>query len=251
MDKPYILDETEDFAVVFKPAKIHSTIINEQIKVNDKKLSDNKNDVTLFDWYKSKSEFVFNIMHRLDYETNGLVLFAKNEKSYLFFKEAQENGGFIKEYSAFCVNNNDYCAEGFPPPPMIESFDSPFVIESFFRPFGKGRKLVRPVIEDGKKHKETAKDKGNFYRTEIISKNKNDFTIRIKRGFRHQIRCHLCWIGFPIVNDPLYSCCENEKNISDSVMRLRSHALFFSSPSDGRKLEYRIEPLVSDFKVKF
>jgi len=229
MDKPYILDETENFAVVFKPAKMHSV----------------PGGNNLFDWYASCSDSVYDIMHRLDYETHGLVLFAKNEKSYLFFKEAQEKGEFIKEYSAICTHQIENKTEGFPE----YNFNSPDIIESYFRPYGPGRKLVRPVIVNanpacGKKQKEVAKDRGGFYRTEIINKNGNAFTIRIKRGFRHQIRCHLCWIGFPIVNDPLYSRNENDEAVSpDSVMALRSHALFFPDPSGAEKREYRIEML--------
>ena len=198
-------------------------------------------------------------MHRLDFETHGLVLFAKNEKSYLFFKNAQKNGNFIKEYSAICnpiieqktssfLTSDSSVLKGFPSCPDI-NYNTPFLIESYFRPYGPGRKLVRPVIEDGKKHKETAKDNGGFYSTEIINKNVNAFTVRIKRGFRHQIRCHLCWIGFPIKNDPLYLYNENDENETvapNAVMALRAHALFFPDPAGGKQLEFRIEGLEKD-----
>jgi len=214
LDNPYILEETEDFIVVFKPPKMHC--------IPD-----------LLKWCKIHSSAVFDIMHRLDYETNGLVLFAKNEKSYHFFKSAQDNGEFIKEYSAVCSSKIEM--EGFPP--RLNENTPPFTVESYFRPFGPGRKQVRPVIEDGKKHKEIAKDKGGFYRTEIIKIKENNITARIKRGFRHQIRCHLCWIGYPIKNDPLYSLD------SGTLLALRSHALFFPNPKDNKSLEFKIHQL--------
>jgi 23S rRNA pseudouridine1911/1915/1917 synthase len=187
-------------------------------------------------------------MHRLDYETNGLVLFAKNEKSYKYFKSLQDNGKFIKEYSAICLQSPSEITDsssGFPPCPLylenfIPSSENPFVIESFFRPFGPGRKLVRPVIADGKKHREVAADKGGHYRTEITGIDKNIFTIRLRRGFRHQIRCHLSWIGFPVLNDPLYPIPLTVPESNE--LALRSHALFFTDPS-GRVCEYRIKPL--------
>jgi 23S rRNA pseudouridine1911/1915/1917 synthase len=124
------------------------------------------------------------------------------------------------------------------------------VIESYFRPYGPGKKLVRPVINDGKKHKEIAMDKGGFYKTEITGIDGNVFTMRIRRGFRHQIRCHLCWIGFPILNDPLYNQMYNQVSVNnqsptklDQNLVLRAHALFFTDPSSGKQQEYRIEPL--------
>ncbi|MCL2174734.1 MAG: RNA pseudouridine synthase [Treponema sp.] len=220
MDSPYILEETENYAVVFKPPKMHSEGLP---KINK--------DTTLNDWFISQSGYnkMIRIMHRLDYETQGLVLFAKNESSYLFFKSAQDNGEFIKEYSARVIKND-------------LNRDIPFIIESYFRPYGHGRKLVRPVIEDGKKHKEIAKDKGGFYRTEVINSENNILTMRIKRGFRHQIRCHLWWIGYPIINDPLYSANE-EQPAPDSILALRSHALYFPDPIGGNMLEYRINKI--------
>lgn len=233
-DQPYVIEDTENFSVVFKPPKTHS------VPVKSKNDSNN-----LFDWYKSRSRFVFDIMHRLDYETHGLILFAKNERSFHYFKSLQNEGGFVKEYSArvsvmeLKEKFTDDSQNGFPLAPSV--LEVPFAIESYFRPYGPGRKLVRPVIDDKKKHKEIAKDNGGFYRTEITGVNGNIFTVRLKRGFRHQIRCHLCWIGFPIINDPMYpKPCES--SFSD-ILALRSHSLFFTDPASGEHKEYRIPPL--------
>jgi len=253
MDSPYVVEETADFAVVFKPPKMHCAPLA-------KKEGGSLLDATLLDWYKEVGKYApqspsaINLMHRLDFETHGLVLLAKNVKSFECFRSLQEKGEFVKEYSAVCehsVSAND----GFPPPPDFSNYEpspeKPLVIESWFRPYGPGRKIVRPVIDDGKKHKEIAKDKGGFYRTEIIGRDRNVFTVRIKRGFRHQIRCHLSWIGFPIQKDPLYNeqlIMNNEQREERSEMgmlALRSCALFFNDPSSGEKREYRIASLFS------
>ena len=228
MDSPYILKENDDYAVVYKPPKMHCAPLNTE------------EDNTLCAFVRLCGLNSYFLMHRLDYETNGLVLFAKNEKSYNFFKSAQENGEFYKEYSAICAPTDNKLIEGFPDYQKdTEEIKVPMIIESYFRPYGPGRKQVRPVIEYGKKHKEIAKDKGGFYKTEITNIKDNIVTARIYRGFRHQIRCHLFWIGYPIQNDPLY--CHTAP--AGNVLALRSHALFFPDPSNGKQLEYRIEAL--------
>ena len=236
---PYILEETGDFAVVFKPPKMHSAPLKQ------------KSGDTLLEWYAAHFPPVVDLLHRLDFETHGLVLIAKNQKSYEFFNRLQESGEFVKEYSAVCVSsvpNADIHAEGFPPSPSIAdsepSPEKPLVIESYFRPFGSGRKQVRPVIEDGKKHRELAKDRGGFYRTEIVGIDGGVFTVRIKRGFRHQIRAHLCWIGCPILNDTLYTHPVSEGTVAAGLLALRAHALFFTDPSNGKRREYRIAPML-------
>ena len=242
MDSPFILKETDDYLVVFKPPKMHCTKNKDQI-------TENKEQITLHEWVVLQCPSVFDLMHRLDFETQGLVLFAKNEKSYYFFKTAQDRGEFVKEYSALCSKTKGTSLEGFPESSIKENIFSinslPFIIESYFRPFGPGRKQVRPIIEDGKKHKEIASDKGDFYQTEIIKieelpADQYKFTVRIKRGFRHQIRCHLSWAGFPILNDPLYSRSTNEER---DFLALRSHALFFPDPSSRKKTEISIDSI--------
>jgi len=248
LDHPYIIEETSDFAVVYKPPKMHSASLKQ------------KDGGTLFEWYSAQSPPVFDMMHRLDFETHGLVLFAKTEKSFEFFKALQDRGEFIKEYSAVCAKGgcaDSVLADGFPPSPVLDRFfepspEKPLVIESYFRPYGPGRKLVRPVINDGKKHREIAADKGSFYKTEIACIDDNVFTVRIRRGFRHQIRCHLCWVGFPILNDPLYETLvyeapvEPDQNLAQKALALKAHALFFTDPSSGKQREYRIDPLLLD-----
>jgi 23S rRNA pseudouridine1911/1915/1917 synthase len=193
---PFILDETGDFAVVYKPPRMHSAPLK------------HGNGDTLLDWYAVQFPPVMalsgrgggegGLLHRLDFETHGLVLFAKNQPSLDFLLTQQEQGNFIKEYSAMC-QKFDTALASFPPPPFtVSPTIAGAAIESFFRPFGPGRKQVRPITGDSKSRKEIAKDHGGYYRTEIVNINDNitdngryAFTVRLKRGFRHQIRCHL------------------------------------------------------------
>jgi len=243
MSQPYILDETEDFAVVFKPPGMHCAPLSQ------------KDGGTLLEWFALQCPaYDVELMHRLDFETHGLVLFAKNPESYKFFKSLQDKGEFIKEYSAICTDStSEDTVPGFPPIPYCYAaahplpalYFPPFIVESYFRPYGPGRKLVRPVIDDGKKLKEIASDKGGFYKTEITGISGYLFTVRLKRGFRHQIRCHLSWIGCPILNDPLYP--RPAEKTTENGLALRAHGLFFADLS-GRRREYRIVPLNCDIR---
>jgi len=228
---PAVIEENSDFAVVYKPPRMHSVPLKES------------KGGTLVDWYEGQ------LMHRLDFETHGLVLFAKNQKSYDFFKDLQDRGEFIKEYSAVCTVCTDTDPKnGFPPPPnySLSTTHYPLTLMSYFRPYGYGRKLVRPVVDAGSvPNKEVVKDKGGFYRTEITQiqhgEGKDLFMVRIRRGFRHQIRCHLAWIGRPIIDDPLYG--GHSDSSSMQPLALCAHALFFIDPSTGESRESSIKPL--------
>ena len=239
MKYPYILEETIDYAVVFKPPKKHSVPL----------ASSDAGQNTLLEWFAenrpSNALPDCGLINRLDFETHGLVLFAKNNISYEYFKFLQSRDGFIKEYTAVCSSplsdDKSLMLPGFPPPPSLSthvpSAEKPLIVMSYFRPYGPGRKEVRPVIDDKKKYHETAKDNGSFYRTEIVDIKNDIFTVRIKRGFRHQIRCHLYWIGFPIKNDKIYSysVAQTDNSIAAGTLALCANKLEFTDQSGLKK----------------
>ncbi|MDR0582735.1 MAG: RNA pseudouridine synthase [Treponema sp.] len=256
-----IIDQTDDFAVLWKPPRMHCA----PLKASE--------GGTLFDWYagvfpaalslKGRKSGEGGLVHRLDFETQGLVLFAKNQPALEFLLAHQDEGSFVKEYGALCLKAAAPLP-GFPPPPAASkffsanSFPAPLFIESFFRPFGPGRKQVRPVSDEGRKYRELAKSRDGFYKTEIIAASQvrpDDpalrchrteiipvyrFTVKIIRGFRHQIRCHLSWIGYPILNDPLYGVPETTPEAAPGFLALCSQGLFFPDPRTGAMREYRI-----------
>jgi len=234
---PVICHETGDFAVVFKPPRMHCAPL---------KRDGNENE-TLLDWYakafppimevSGRKEGEGGLLHRLDFETQGLVLFVKNQQTLENLLIQQKQGKFIKEYSAVCHKRE--------PPPGAAQFDvsaaPPLVIESYFRPYGPGRKQVRPVTKEKLNGREIAKDGGACYKTEVVGIEKKEntgqeeayhFTVRLKRGFRHQIRCHLAWVGFPVLNDPLYG-----KGEADGFLALKATGLFFDDPKSGKPIE--------------
>jgi 23S rRNA pseudouridine1911/1915/1917 synthase len=116
--------------------------------------------------------------------------------------------------------------------------------------------------EPGKK-KNIALDRGYPYNTEILEKTALEeelyFSLRIVRGFRHQIRCHLSWIGCPILNDRLYGdiCKEGPPNgegpagapeSSRGDLALRAQGLFFYDPASREPRRYTI-PSIKDTPI--
>jgi hypothetical protein len=163
---PVICHETNDFAVVFKPPRMHCAPHGRDGKENE----------TLLGWYANvfppvmelsgRKEGDGGLLHRLDFETQGLVLFAKNRQAMENLLNQQKQGKFAKEYNAVCQKCEPQPGAD---PFEIETHDfHPPVIESYFRPYGPGRKQVRPVTKEKLKEKENDKDRGYNYKTKII-----------------------------------------------------------------------------------
>ncbi|MDR2303551.1 MAG: RNA pseudouridine synthase [Treponema sp.] len=306
---PLIFAETEDYAVLYKPPHLHTA-----------PLKKNSGTVNLLEWFAGSFPQVMDIqgrkvregglLHRLDFETSGLVLVCKRQKAMDAFLDLQERGEILKEYGTLCSPQRIIPEDnsGFPPLPghleaiaeQLTEFlkdgkvawklqfsgqrplkhacfaagepkvpwreaaglvreptgfsnksgipvgDPGFLIESLFRPWGKGRRLVRPLPASGKKPlREAAWDRGNPYRTEIKNFSAAELqpgekclklSIELRRGFRHQIRCHLAWLGFPIVNDPLYGKAE----AGQGTLALSASGLSFTDPVTGEKREYHL-----------
>jgi 23S rRNA pseudouridine1911/1915/1917 synthase len=278
---PQILEEARDFLLVYKPPRIHTAPLKNQAAE------------TLVSWTAClfpelldlpgrrgeqpprAAEGEGGLIHRLDYETQGLVLFARTQRGLESLLGQQEEGKIFKEYSALAAPPA-LDLPGFPPKPFEEGGGSfPRCIESPFRSWGPGRKAVRPAFptpgaaalikpslpEIGAKRRrgrDLALDRGGPYRTHILERKKLSaagtvvsspgsrsaaaafsFRLGLVRGFRHQIRSHLAWLGFPILNDVLYGGAQ----AGDGLLCLRAAALRFYDPSGGKERRFEIPEL--------
>jgi 23S rRNA pseudouridine1911/1915/1917 synthase len=270
MNKPWVLEETAGYVVVYKPPRMHSAPLHQD------------EGGTLLDWCaalypevlvpRSRHEREGGLLHRLDFETRGLVLFARTQQALESLEEQQEGNSFIKEYSALTAPVFQAPPPGFPPrtPEAAPIGASPFVIESAFRAYGPGRKVVRPVVFPGHSPekpppRKAALDRGNPYRTEVLETQALDgqgelgfpgealyCRLHIARGFRHQIRCHLAWLGHPILNDPLYGAVGPSHGIPGNgpaeapLLALKAQGIFFRDPLTGEDRAYHIPPVHQD-----
>lgn len=205
MTEPRIVQETDQWALLYKPHGMPTTPLRE------------KEEGTLLSWFLSHSPEAgtvtgrkaveHGLVHRLDTETCGLVLIAKTQSAMDFFLKTQKDGNIIKSYRAFCSGSPAFVTALGPARDLLHKL--PYDFSSQFRAFGPGRKQVRPVFSTDRQFSDTA----TTYTTRILSLTVQDapggelteITCSLKAGFRHQVRVHLCTLGYPILGDPLYN----------------------------------------------
>lgn len=227
--------DSSPFLVLFKPAGLPSaplyegdeSLLTEAIKLFP--------EIALV---QGKKEVEHGLVHRIDTETQGLVLIATSQAAYDSLILSQKEGKFEKWYRAE-VDRLPDCAEslsGFPPLPesVRLSGGRDFLLQSSFRPFGSGGREVRPVTPCSGR---SALKKGgsSIYTTEISFESGNVAICHINAGYRHQVRCHLAWCGFPVKGDKTYNpLCKGGKSTDDSHdMKFTACKITFPHPLTG------------------
>jgi 23S rRNA pseudouridine1911/1915/1917 synthase len=240
--------ETTGFLVVYKPPLLHSAPLG--------------SGGSLLGWCAERYPETLaprgllqregGLLHRLDYGTWGLVLLARTQEALEALQEQQKQGNFVKEYGLLADPVPQALLPGFPPPGPAASPSAapPFVVASGFRPYGPGRKAVRPVMPaegSPKKRLRIALDQGEPYKTEILDRQNAGaalyFRVRIARAFRHQIRCHLSWLGHPVLGDGLYGPPADH---GEQALMLKAQSLSFSDPYSGENRQYRLPSILED-----
>lgn len=174
----------------------------------------------------------YGLLHRIDNETSGLLLIALNQDFFDFMIEQQKSDFFEKSYRARVDFAEHLISDGFPDfnsELKEKAFSGNEIkIESFFRKFGEKGKSVRPVTKDSGK---AALKKGGevLYSTSVLIKETNAIAT-ITRGFRHQVRCHLAWLGTPVKGDCLY----NPLYESGQKLQFEAFRIKFNNPFTGK-----------------
>jgi len=130
------------------------------------------------------------IVHRLDKDTSGLMVIAKNQDSFLFLKEQFSNRTIQKTYLAL--------VEGIPQ-------EKEGVIRFQIRPSKMNRMkkvAVKNIDTSGKRSVRTAETR--YKLKESYGDKFSLIEVMPKTGRTHQIRVHLSAIGCPVVGDHLY-----------------------------------------------
>jgi 23S rRNA pseudouridine1911/1915/1917 synthase len=241
--EPQILAEEKDFLVVYKPPRMHSS---PQAFSTESLLNWCVQGFPEVGELSGRNKGEGGLLHRLDYETHGLMLLARSKLGMGALLEQHEQGKILKEYSAL-TGESGVALSGFPKEKPDLQLGNAIEIISAFRAYGKGRKAVRPVLFGEDKKNMTVK----FYITEILESNLFSYAgfgnclslrLRISKGFRHQIRCHLAWLGTPILNDALYGGAV----FGNGCLALRACSLAFADPVTGEDRRYAIPGLSVD-----
>ena len=166
---------------------------------------------------KTGQEHVMRVIGRLDRETSGLIIFAKNRHSASILSRKRERMSRRKEYLALC-NGIFETKEG--------TVDAP--IERI-----PGQRMIREVRDDGKRAITHYKVEKEFQDFSLVR-------LKLDTGRTHQIRVHMSYLGHPLLGDNLYG-----KDIQDNkgLTRAALHAchLEFEQPITGEKLSFEAQ----------
>lgn len=157
--------------------------------------------------------------HRLDRNTTGLILFAKNQEALDILLDKFKNHEIEKHYLALVYGV----------------------------PKEQSQTLTAYLFKDSKKSIAYISDEPKRGYSKIITsysileKNPNGtclLDVEIKTGKTHQIRAHLAHIGLPIVGDGKYGNYEINKKLGFKTQKLRSYILKFNFKTDSGILNY-------------
>jgi len=215
-----VLYEDEKVLVIDKPAGI---IVFPEDKTTEKTLIDYL--LEKLPYLKKVGKFPrYGIVHRLDKDTSGILLIAKNNKTLDFLQRKFQTQGVTKKYIALVVGN------------LKENRGRIETLIGRSKKDRKKQKVYFPLEPDSKGKRKAITE----YR---VLKRFKDYTLVEavpKTGRKHQIRCHFAYLGHPIVSDKLYSFKNQPRPENLERQFLHASSLKVKLP-DGKEKEFKSE----------
>ena len=228
-NKPEIIFEDENIIAINKPSGlvIHSGVNTDKTLVDFllKKYPEIKDVGESYIDEKGQEILRPGIVHRLDKETSGILVVARNEESYKTLKSHFQKGKIKKEYTAFVYGK-----------PKKER-------DTLFASIYRNKKDIRKrtTRANGGKAREAITDY-------VLVKTKDNVSLMKffpKTGRTHQIRVHAQSANIPIVCDSLYAA-KMESKLGFDRLALHAHRLLINTHLN-EELEL-IAPYPKDFQ---
>ena len=170
-----------------------------------------------FSQISNKKSIRPGIVHRLDKDTSGLMVVAKNDKVHEQLSEMIKEKKIERKYLALVWG--------------VVKHDKGTIDAPIGRDFNNRQKYTVTDINS----------KESITHFNVIKRYKEVTLLecKLETGRTHQIRVHMEYINHPIVNDPLYG---RRKIINDFGQMLHSKSIKLIHPVTKQKLEFEIEP---------
>ena len=175
---------------------------------------------TLSSILKSKYGNSLNPCHRIDRNTKGLVLFAKNDSALKILLDKFKNKEIEKHYIAktYGIPSTEHS-----------------ILEAYL--FKDSKKSIVYISNTPKKDYQKIVTEYTVIKKDF-SKNIAYLDVNLHTGKTHQIRAHLSHIGFPIIGDGKYGINDNNKKFGFKTQELYSYSLKFNFKTDSGFLNY-------------
>ena len=164
------------------------------------------------------------IVHRLDKDTSGLMLVAKNDWTHEKLADMIKNRDVKRTYLALVTGTFNH---------ETGTIDAPIG-----RSGNNREKMAVTELN--------SKDAITHFKVLERFKNHTLVECQLETGRTHQIRVHMAYINHPVVNDPLYG---KKVNDNDFGQLLHSRKIEFDNPRDGKHLVFEVEPPKEFIKI--
>lgn len=241
-----VLYEDENFLAINKPSgiSVHQTANNKEYSISDW-VEENYPALigvgeNMSIEYKGGQVEISRpgIVHRLDKDTSGVLLIAKNQESFIYLKRQFKKRAIEKTYRTFVYGS-------LKDPVASLRTGKRGVIDA---PIGRSPKNIR-MWTAGRGSRGEAKDAHTEYtvikRFQVKDEPFSYLEVYPKSGRTHQIRVHLRYINHPVVSDPLYS--NNYPQALDFVRTALHASKIYFKDRNGKEIEIEA-PMPEDFK---